>query len=214
MTSKRISEQLRAIASAEDFATSTAGLTETWRAADVGVESVEPILRFMEEHPTLDYGMPGPLVHFVEEFHSNGHEEKLIESVSKNPTMVTVWMLNRVLNGTEDPAKRRPLIWALEQASSKADEATLERIQGFLCPMQEAVDVLREYVLQMNNWERECAARHQACKEGRMAYEDAIRIGRELYAPIYEQCCSKRRPPRDFHFSDPPDYDPERDAIS
>lgn len=132
MTSKTIAEQLEAIASAEDFASSSAELTERWCAADVGFESVEPILQFMEKHPTLDYGMPGPLVHFVEEFYTKGYEEKLIECVSRNPTMMTVWMLNRVLNGTEDPAKRRTLIGALRQASSKADQPTHERIQGFL----------------------------------------------------------------------------------
>lgn len=134
MTSKRISEQLEAIASAEDFASSAAELTEAWSAADVGFESVEPILRFMEKHPTLDYGMPGPLVHFIEEFYTKGYEEKLIESVSRKPTMMTVWMLNRVLNGTEEPAKRQPLVRAMRQAASnpKTDQATLERIQGFL----------------------------------------------------------------------------------
>jgi hypothetical protein len=66
MTSESISEQLEGIASAEDFPSSSAELTEAWSYADVGIESVEPILRFMEEHPGLDYGMPGALVHFIE----------------------------------------------------------------------------------------------------------------------------------------------------
>jgi hypothetical protein len=137
MTSNTTSEQLEAIASAEDFSSSAAELTEAWSAADVGFESVEPILRFMEEHPTLDYGMPGPLVHFIEEFYTKGYEEKLVESVSRIPTMMTVWMLNRVLNGTEEPAKRQLLIQAMRQAASnpKADQSTLERIQGFLVQM-------------------------------------------------------------------------------
>src|SRR5262245_37116403 len=100
MTSKTITEQLESIASATNFASSAAELTEAWSTADAGFESVEPILQFMEVHPTQDYGMPGPLVHFVEEFYTKGYEDKLIESVSRNPTMMTVWMLNRVLNGT------------------------------------------------------------------------------------------------------------------
>ena len=87
MTSKKIFEQLEAIASADDFAPSAAELTEAWSNADMGFESVEPILLFMEKHPTLDYGMPGPLVHFLEEFYRKGYEEKLIESVSRKPTI-------------------------------------------------------------------------------------------------------------------------------
>jgi hypothetical protein len=134
MTSKRLAEQLEAIASAEGFASSAADLAEAWSNAGVGFESVEPILRFMEEHPTLDYGMPGPLVHFIEEFYMKGYEEKLIESVSRTPTMMTVWMLSRVLNGTEEPAKRQSLVWTMKQAASnpRASRATLERVQGFL----------------------------------------------------------------------------------
>jgi hypothetical protein len=134
MTSTTISEQLEGIASAEDFANSSAGLTEEWSTAAVGIESIEPTLRFMEEHPVLDYGMPGPLVHFIEKFYRKGYEEKLVESVARKPTMITVWMLNRVVNGTEEPAKRQALVRAMKQAVSNpnADQETLERIQGFL----------------------------------------------------------------------------------
>lgn len=134
MTSKEIGEQLRSIASADDFVSSAAELTEAWSAANVGVESVEPILIFMEEHPELEYGMPGPLVHFIEEFYMKGYEERLIDSVNRRPTMLTVWMLNRILNGTKEPVKRQALVQAMRQAANnpKTDRATLERIQGFL----------------------------------------------------------------------------------
>jgi hypothetical protein len=134
MTSKELSKQLERLASAEDFSGSAAELTDAWSAAGVGVESVQPILRFMEEYPTLDYGMPGPLVHFIEEFYLKGYEEELTESVDRKPTMMTVWMLNRVLNGTEETEKRQAQIRAMRQAAKnpKADQATIERIQGFL----------------------------------------------------------------------------------
>lgn len=134
MTSKEISEHLEAIASADDVVGFTAELTETWSAANVGLESVEPVLRFMEEHSELDYGMPGPLVHFIEEFSVKGYEERLIESVGRRPTPQTVWMLNRVINGTNEPATRQALVRVMRQAANnpQTDEATSERIQGFL----------------------------------------------------------------------------------
>ncbi len=134
MTSETISEQLEAIASADDFVTSAAELTEAWITANVGFESVDPILRFMEKYPTLNCGMPGPLVHFVEGFYTKGYEEKLVESVKRKPTMMTVWMLNRVLNGTEEPVRRQRLVGAMRQAASnsRVDQPTLERIHEFL----------------------------------------------------------------------------------
>lgn len=68
----------------------------------VGIEAVTPLLELMERHPMDDFGMPGAIVHFVERFYKNGYEELLIESVKRRPTMHTVWMLNRVMNGSEN----------------------------------------------------------------------------------------------------------------
>src|SRR5258708_6628507 len=98
MTSKEVARQLKGIASADDFVNSSHELTEAWSTAEVGLECIQPILRFMEEHPHLEYGVPGPLVHFIETFcpiAQKEYEKKLIESVTRRPTMLTVWMLNR-----------------------------------------------------------------------------------------------------------------------
>lgn len=71
-------------------------------ADGVGIEAVTPLLELMERHPMDDFGMPGAIVDFVERFYKNGYEELLIESVKKRPTIHTVWMLNRVMNGSEN----------------------------------------------------------------------------------------------------------------
>src|SRR4051794_39753514 len=102
MQSGDVRDQLSRIASSDDMLSEQYGLTDEWNAAGVRVESVEPILRFMEDHPDLDYGMPGPLVHFAERFHRKGYESKLVESVERKPTSHTLWMLNRLTNGTDD----------------------------------------------------------------------------------------------------------------
>ena len=49
-------------------------------------ELVEPILEIIATNPLVDFGMPGDLVHFVEQFYKHGYEELLISSVRKNPT--------------------------------------------------------------------------------------------------------------------------------
>src|SRR5579872_2035699 len=127
---KKISEQLLKIVSSDDFPSSSAELAEAWSTAAVGVETVDPILEFMEAHPNLDYGMPGALVHFVEEFYQKGYEERLVKSINRKPTMLTVWMLNRVINGTHEPTTKKHLISTMRQAVSNpnADRQTLERI--------------------------------------------------------------------------------------
>ena len=134
MTNRDVRNQLHSIASANDFATSSVELTEAWRATGVGVEVIDTVLQFMEEYPALDYGVPGPLVHFVEEYSCKGYEERLVKSVNKKPTMLTVWMLNRLINGTQDPRKRHFLISTMSKAiqNPDIDHQTLERVNGFL----------------------------------------------------------------------------------
>ena len=69
-------------------------------------EAIEPILLLIERNPNVDFGKPGPLVHFVERFYENGYEEKLVESLKRFPTKHTVWMLNRIINGSEGDSKK------------------------------------------------------------------------------------------------------------
>ncbi len=72
-------------------------------------ESVEPILKLMENNADFNFGKPGPLVHFVEKYYKNGYEEKLVESLQRHPTKHTLWMLNRIINGSENDAKEHYL---------------------------------------------------------------------------------------------------------
>lgn len=65
-------------------------------------EFVAPILEIIADNPTVDFGMPGELVHFVEQFYKNGYEELLIASVSKKPTPHNIWMLQLGLAYAKD----------------------------------------------------------------------------------------------------------------
>jgi len=134
MTSQDITDQLQRIASANDFAARSAELSDAWVAAGAGLEVVEPILRFMEDHPDIDYGAPGPLVHFVERFYGKGYEERLIASVQRQPRAATVSMLNAVINGTSAPDVKQQYVNLMENVRRNplADELTLQRLSRYL----------------------------------------------------------------------------------
>jgi hypothetical protein len=127
MPNPEIFKQLLAIAEAMHFVAESYPLTDAWMSSGVGIESVEPILRFMETHPDIDYGVPGPLVHFVERFCDRGYETKLIESVLRKPTAHTVWMVNRLINGTKVPEVRLQYFDILEQVRSNPSVDQLVR---------------------------------------------------------------------------------------
>lgn len=65
---------------------------------NLGISAVEPLLLFMEGHPLYDFGMPGSIVHYAEQFYKKGYEDLLIASVTRRPALHTVWMLNRIKN--------------------------------------------------------------------------------------------------------------------
>lgn len=68
-------------------------------------ELVEPILDIIGTHPTVEFGMPGNLVHFVELFYKHGYEELLVSSVRKNPTAHNIWMVHRCFNDVNNPKR-------------------------------------------------------------------------------------------------------------
>ena len=64
-------------------------------------ELVAPILEIIADNPSVDFGMPGELVHFVEQFYKNGYEELLIASVTPH----NIWMLHRCYNDINNPQR-------------------------------------------------------------------------------------------------------------
>jgi hypothetical protein len=134
MTALEIANNLERIASTEDFPSRSADLVDAWTAAGAGAEAVEPILRFMEGHPSIDYGAPGALVHFVERFRSKNYQEKLVESIRRKPTSHTIWMLNRLINGTTELDARRFFFDIMEQArlNPLTHQNTILEIDRFL----------------------------------------------------------------------------------
>ena len=134
MDPAKLRQRLTQAAHSSDIASELQTLIDEASAEGADLGSVEVILRFMEENPELDLGAPGPLVHFVERFHGAGYEDKLLRSLSRRPTVHTVWMLNRVLNGTKESRERDRLIDALRAAQNHpmVDEQTKQQAARFL----------------------------------------------------------------------------------
>jgi hypothetical protein len=84
------------------------------------ISAVPIILEFMEQHPTFDFGVPGPLVHFAEKFYRKGYEDMLCVSFARRPTVHTVLMMHRLINGTSGELKQK-YIGFLELASRRQD---------------------------------------------------------------------------------------------
>ena len=67
---------------------------------------MDPLLRILEKNSDFDFGMPGQIVHTLEKHYKKGLEEELFKSLNRKPTFYTLWMLNRILNGTSDTKEK------------------------------------------------------------------------------------------------------------
>lgn len=94
-------------------------------------EAIPNILRFIEGSFDKELGSPGPLVHFIEE--EDDYYDLLKASLNRKPTVLTVWMANRIINGAAEPEKREWLL-SLESAakSEYADDIAKDEAKRYL----------------------------------------------------------------------------------
>ena len=113
ITSQRFAELLNSLDPTDDeFVLHVDELVEN-TPDDVMRGAYEDIFRFFEAHPKDDCGMPGTLVHVMEDYFPN-YVDALMESVGRMPSVNTVLMINRILNsGDTDAGLRTRLIKSL-----------------------------------------------------------------------------------------------------
>ena len=76
-------------------------IVDAMEASPQPFDLVAPILELIANHPEVDFGSPGELVHFVEKFYHQGYEDLLLESVLKSPPVYNIWMLHRCYNDND-----------------------------------------------------------------------------------------------------------------
>ena len=91
-------------------------------------DSIEPLLKLMERHTLTSFGSPGAIVRFVETFYKRGYEEKLIASLKRMPTVHTVWMLHRIMNGEDNTEDYLSLLKRISENEDYDEEIRYEAL--------------------------------------------------------------------------------------
>lgn len=117
MNSEDLSQALTAFAASGGDMAEQYELVKRIESSALGLDAVSAILAFYERNGDLDTGAPGPLAHFVETFYQCGYERLLTESVQRKPTLKTLELLNRLINGTDEPQLRDRYVSLCEQAA-------------------------------------------------------------------------------------------------
>ena len=72
MNSVELTDCLVRASVGENFLFEVESIFEDFTLESDSVEIVRAVLKFMEQRRGIDYGTPGPLVHFVERFYGQG----------------------------------------------------------------------------------------------------------------------------------------------
>ncbi|MGC3996865.1 MAG: hypothetical protein QM767_04760 [Anaeromyxobacter sp.] len=139
MQSRDIEAQLGEIVGARNFPEASNELVGLWKELNVGREALVPVLRFMEEHPGLDFGQPGSLVHFLEDMDLESFTRELVASIERRPTPHTLWMIHRIANAVDDPREERRLMEIIARARQHplADDEVMSSVDAFVGELEE-----------------------------------------------------------------------------
>jgi hypothetical protein len=74
-------------------------------------------------------------------------------------------------------------------------------------------NILVAFMKDMHQWELMCSEREQQCDSGELDDETSESIGISEYMDIFKKYCSHNAIPRNYSFSDPPEYNPEGELI-
>jgi hypothetical protein len=91
--------------------------------------------RLMERLSDSDLGSPGSLVHTMERY-AGAYEDLLAESVSRKPTGLSVWMVNRILNGPTTDKRKWMEILTIAADHPAASQVTREQARRFVVVQQ------------------------------------------------------------------------------
>jgi hypothetical protein len=83
------------------------------------VEVRQELVGIFERHPDASLGSPGPIVHALEESPIDEHVDLLVESLGRQPTVMTVWMAERSFRSNLSDRNRHALLDALRSAADK-----------------------------------------------------------------------------------------------
>ena len=81
--------------------------------------AIPELLGVMERMPDADLGLPGPLVHTLGAL--KGYETELMRSVRRSPSLLSVWMVNRIVNTNLLSDTRDSYMSLLNEAATRSD---------------------------------------------------------------------------------------------
>ncbi len=82
---------------------------------EVRARAMPAMFSLLERNPEGEFGSPGPIVHALEDI--AGYQPLLRDSLARQPTYLTLWMVNRILNSNLSKTDRQAWLDCLNSVS-------------------------------------------------------------------------------------------------
>ena len=100
-------------------------ITDGLASIDDASVALPALFGVLERHADCELGVPGPIVHTIEAI--GDHTDELLASITRVPTTLSVWMVNRLLNFDLPHDLRKSLISTLTRVS--IDDSVADNIR-------------------------------------------------------------------------------------
>ena len=91
-------------------------LTDALKKNDDAFLVSDALFAIFEKYPNAGLGSPGPIVHTLESFSDKiSYEAFLLRSLDRKPTYMTLWMLNRLINGEKEEQTKEKYIRKMKE---------------------------------------------------------------------------------------------------
>ena len=122
---QQLMQELEALIGSDYFEVDAEEIMSRLEEEGASCEIIPELLAIMERHPLDDFGCPGIIVQFIEQFYPE-YLHALIDSLRSAPALQTVFMLNRCINAGD---KNGELLSVLKEVAGNKN--TLAEVRKF-----------------------------------------------------------------------------------
>lgn len=95
-------------------------------------ELLAALFNLLERHPNFNFGEPGKVIHLMEKYENNIYVPLLFDSLKRQPTKYTIWMLSRYLNSIPEDDQQEGVDLLKEIVAQNSNPEIVEEANFFL----------------------------------------------------------------------------------
>lgn len=95
-------------------------------------ELLATLFNLLERNPSFNFGEPGKVIHLMEKYENKIYAPLLFDSLKRQPTKYTIWMLSRYLNSIPEDDQQKGVDLLKEIVAQNPNPEIVDEANFFL----------------------------------------------------------------------------------